>query len=188
MKKNELTKEELLLEIENLKKLLADKEAVKQRLKDNESRFRSIVEDSQAGYFFIDNEGLFQKVNKAWLNLYQYNDFEEVLGRHFADVQQLDDIESAKEFVENIKNGNPEFMNGEFNRKCKNGSTGFHSFSARPVYIQNSFVGIEGFIIDITKQKEAELELLKANEIIERNEKNTVVCFFRCKKVSIYTN
>jgi len=142
----------------------------KQKAEESEKRFRSIIENTQAGYFFIDNKGLFQKVNEAWLDLYKYESFEEVIGVHFATVQQIEDIESADQFVEGIRKGNPDFMIGDFSRKCKDGSLGYHSFSARPVYENNTVIGIEGFIIDITKQKEIEIELKKAKEKAEKKE------------------
>lgn len=143
----------------------------KENAEESEKRLLSIIENSEAGYFFIDNDGLFQNVNRAWLNLYKYEDFEEVIGKHFVNVQQLDDLESAKQFVEGIRNGDPAFTNGYFSRLCKDKTIGYHSFSARPVYLNNKIAGIEGFIIDTTKQKEVEIELTFAKEIAERNAK-----------------
>jgi PAS domain S-box-containing protein len=143
----------------------------KERAEESEARFRSIIENTEAGYFYIDNEGIFQKVNRAWLNLYKYDSFDEVIGKHFIQVQQLEDIEAAKQFVEGIKKGIPEYMNGNFSRLCKDKTVGYHSFSARTVYQGNLILGIEGFIIDITKQKESEIELIQSRETLEKNEK-----------------
>ena len=41
----------------------------KEKANENENRFRSIIENASAGYFFIDNDGIFQDVNKSWLKL-----------------------------------------------------------------------------------------------------------------------
>lgn len=42
---------------------------------------------------------------------------------------------------------------GEVKRICKNGDIGYHSFTASPVKDENNnIIGIEGFIIDTTKQ------------------------------------
>lgn len=142
----------------------------KVKAEESEIRFRSIVENTEAGYFFIDNDGLFQSVNRAWLNLYKYGSYDEVIGKHYTVVQQLEDIENAKVFVDGIRAGNPQFMIGDFTRKCKDGSLGYHTFSARPVFIDNKIAGIEGFIIDATKQRAFEQELLVAKEKAEKSE------------------
>ncbi len=136
---------------------------------DNELRLKAIFKDTQAGYFFIDSDGFLQNVNKAWLELYKYTSPDEVIGKHFVQVQQLDDIEGAKEFVDGIMKGKPEYMSGDFSRKCKDGTFGYHSFSAHPVYKEDKCIGIEGFIIDITQLKETEKELLKAKNEAEES-------------------
>ena len=149
----------------------------KENAEESEKRFRSIIENTEAGYFYLDNNGLFQNVNRAWLRLYKFDDFDEVIGKHFAKVQQIDDLESANEFVEGIRNSNPAYMNGYFSRKCKDGSIGYHSFSARPIKIGNVALGIEGFIIDITQLKNTEAELIRSKELVEESEKHFRLLF-----------
>lgn len=127
-------------------------------------RLRKIIENSRAGYFFINNEGIIENVNNAWLKLYKYNNRDEVIGKHFVEIQQIDDIEDSKLFVEGIRKQDPNFTTGEFSRKCKDGSTGYHSFSAKPVFDKNNLIGIEGFIIDITERVEIEKKLRDSEE------------------------
>ena len=119
-------------------------------------RFRSVIENSEAGYFMIDKEGIIQDVNDGWVKMYKYSSSDEVIGKHYAVIQQPEDLEEAKEFVNGIMNNNPMYMRGEFSRKCKDGSTGYHRFSAKPVIRDGKTAGIEGFIIDTTKAKESE--------------------------------
>ena len=162
--------EGLVRDITERKQAEAELIKAKEKAEESEFRFRSIVENTEAGYFFIDNDGLFQSVNMAWLKHYKYNSFDEVIGKHFRVVQQLEDIESAEAFVNGIRAGDPHFMIGDFSRKCKDGSLGYHTFSARPVFVDNKIEGIEGFIIDTTKQREFEQELLVAKEKAEKSE------------------
>lgn len=138
---------------------------------ESEAHFRSIIDNTQAGYFFIDNKGIFRNTNKAWLDLYKYDSYDEVIGKHFTTVQQIDDVDAAVKVVEAIMQGDSASMQGEFSRKCKDGSIGYHSFSSHPVLVNDKIVGIEGFIIDVTKLKETEFKLLEAKEIAEKNEK-----------------
>lgn len=142
----------------------------KEHAEKSEKRLLSIIDNTLAGYFFIDNDGIFQNVNQAWIDLYKYESFDEVIGKHFTTVQQINDIENAEIFVEGIKKGNQDFMNGEFSRKCKDGTFGFHSFSARPVYFNNIIIGIEGFIIDTTAHKMVEQALKRSKALLTEAE------------------
>jgi len=73
----------------------------------------------------------------------------------------------------------PRFMNGEFSRLCKDGSIGYHSFTAHPVSHGNAVTGIEGFIIDTTLRRKAEEELKTANESLLEGER---------RLMNLYTN
>ena len=133
-----------------------------EQLRENEARFRSIIENTDAGYFFIDQDGIIRNVNDAWIQMYKYESADEIVGQHFAVIQKVDDLELAKEFVTEIMAGNPDYLTGEFSRKCKDDSIGYHSFSARPVYHAEQVIGIEGFIFDTTEREKAEEALRKS--------------------------
>ena len=146
---------------------ISERKRSEEALRENEARFGSIIENTEAGYFFIDRYGIIQDVNSSWVKLYKYSSIDEVLGQHFTMVQNVDDVEKAKEFVEGIMHGDSRCLGGEFSRKCKDGSIGYHSFSARPVYHKGEVIGIEGFIIDVTEHRKAEEELQKYREHLE---------------------
>ncbi len=132
-------------------------------LKDSESHFRLILENTDAGYFFIDKEGIIRDVNNAWVRLYKYNSKEDIIGQHFEIIQRPGDVEAARVVIQGILNGDPRHLSGEFSRKCADMSVGWHSFSARPVMQDDKVIGIEGILIDITERKKAE-ELMSENE------------------------
>ncbi|MBU0993440.1 MAG: PAS domain S-box protein [Proteobacteria bacterium] len=134
-------------------------------LKESENRFRSIIENTDAGYFFIDKEGIIRDVNHSWVRMYQYASADEIIGRHFTVIQKADDVEQAKVFVDSIMNGDTRFLSGEFSRKCNDGRVGYHSFSARPVIKMEEVIGIEGFIIDITERKKLENQLQQSHKM-----------------------
>ncbi len=125
---------------------------------ENESRFRTIIEDSRAGYFFIDKDGFIRDVNDSWVRMYKYDSRDEIIGHHFNEIQRFEDVSKAQTFVDNILQDDQAYLSGDFSRRCKDGSIGFHSFSARPVLKDGKAIGIEGFIIDSTGQKVAEIE------------------------------
>ena len=126
-------------------------------LSEAEERFRGIVENTDAGYFFIDNEGKFQSVNRAWLKMHGYDSRDDVIGRPFTLTQVKADMDSAQQNVEALLTGDA-IPTGEFTRLCKDGTVGYHTFSAHPVVQGGQVVGFEGFIIDANARKLAEKE------------------------------
>lgn len=138
----------------------------KSLLQESERRFRGIIETTQAGYFFIDKQGCFQNVNDAWLRMHKYTSPDEVIGRHFSLTQIDHDLETASTIVRGLLEGNP-VPSGEFARRCKDGSVGYHSFTINPVLQGGQIAGLEGFIIDATDSKIAEERIERFGRIFE---------------------
>ncbi|MCP4536983.1 MAG: GAF domain-containing protein [Chloroflexi bacterium] len=131
-------------------------------LQESGARFRKIIENTQTGYFFINREGQFQHVNDAWLQMHKYTLPDEVIGQHFAITQIDANLEQAQKDVTKLLGGEP-IPTGEFTRRCKDGSIGYHTFSVNPVVQDGQVIGLEGFIIDTTEQKQAEETLARYN-------------------------
>jgi PAS domain S-box-containing protein len=146
----------------------------KQALEESEKRFRSIIENSDVGYFFIDTKGYIRDVNPAWLNLYRYDLAGEVLGHFYSELQVAEDMERAEKIAKGIISGDPQSQSGEFSRKCKDGTIGYQTFSIRPVTQSGKVIGYEGFIIDTTARKLAEDAIRNMNiELEERVKERT---------------
>ena len=141
-----------------------DRKRAEEALKDSEKRFRSIIEGTEAGYFFIDKDGIFQDVNEAWLRMHHYSSSDEVIGQHFSLTQIDSDMEAANKIVKRLLGGEP-LPAGEFSRRCKDGSIGYHTFTVSPVVHGGEIIGLEGFIIDITDKKELETHLRQAHKM-----------------------
>lgn len=137
--------------------------AAEEALRLSEERFRSIVENTEAGYFFVELNGKMAAVNQAWLKMYGYERKEDVIGRNFMDLQKEDDIEQAKQIVRGIFHGDPHYQSGFFSRTMKNGQIGYHTYTARAVRQGDKIIGVEGFLIDTTALRRAE-EALRASE------------------------
>ncbi len=131
-------------------------------LRENEKRFHRIITETDAGYFFIDNDGHFLDVNNAWLKMHHYSSLDQVIGQHFSLTQVDTDIESTKKIVKELLEKKSGFT-GEFSRRCKDGSVGYHTLSAHLVVQGEKVIGIEGFLIDTTSRKQAE-EALQESE------------------------
>ena len=101
-------------------------------MNEEENRFRRAVQGSGAGYFQIGSDGCFQWVNDAWLRMHGYAEVAEVAGHHFSATQVDGDLARAGEVVWRVLAGDA-VESGEFTRKRKDGSVGYHTFSAHPV-------------------------------------------------------
>src|SRR6478752_1936573 len=120
-----------------------------------EERFHRALKDASTGYFLVDTEGCFRWVNDAWLRLHGYSSLDEVIGRHFSITQPDGDLEKAQAVVRELLAGAP-VPEGEFSRKRKDGSLGYHTFSAHSVIEGERVVGLEGFLIDTTRFHDSE--------------------------------
>jgi PAS domain S-box-containing protein len=140
---------------------ITDEKRAEEALQESEQRYRSIIELNTAGYFRIELDGRFREVNDAWLRMHKYSSRDEIIGKHFS-ITQLDrDLESAQEIVKSLLAGRP-IPSGEFSRLCRDGSVGYHTFSATPVVRHGRITGLEGFLIDITGRRQAEEALVES--------------------------
>ena len=142
---------------------VSERKRAEEARREIESRFQNYVENTDAGYFYIDREGLFRRVNEAWLRMHGYTTPDEILGKHFAITQVDVDIEEATSIVKKLLEGEP-IRTGEYSRRCKDGSVGYHTFSAMPVLEQGKVIGLEGFIIDTTERRRVEEALSESED------------------------
>ena len=144
---------------------ITERKKTEQAIRESADRFKNVVEGTEAGYFRIGLEGRFESVNKAWLHMHGYDAAEEIIGQHFSTTQTGQDYAQAESIVESVLHGEV-IPAGEFSRRCKDGSVGYHSFSVYPVRKDNIVVGLEGFLIDTTEQKRADAALRLQEEKI----------------------
>jgi PAS domain S-box-containing protein len=126
-------------------------------LRSSEEHLRVVLDTSEAGYFFIDPAGVFQRVNTAWLRMHGYEHAGEIIGKHFSHTQAEPDQQKAATVVAQLFAG-AKIPAGEFSRRRKDGSLGYHTFSAHVVREAGSIVGIEGFLIDTTSLRQIRSE------------------------------
>ena len=156
------TYDELEQRVKALEKQVAQFNETEEAFRESDERFGKIVENSQAGYFFVDLKGQWKDVNEAWLKMHGYSSREEVIGKHFSLTQVDGNMEAAQKNMERLLGGEP-IPAGEFSRRRKDGSIAYHTFSASPVIKRGEIVGLEGFIIDDTERKLAQEALKQAH-------------------------
>jgi len=122
-----------------------------------QQRFQNIIEQAEAGYFRIGRDGCYEDVNPAWLLMHAFTSKADIIGQHFSKVQVPESWAQEGQVVTALQNG--QGISGEAPRLLRDGTIGYHSFSANPVYGNDGIMAIEGFLIDTTRQKTAELEV-----------------------------
>ncbi len=125
-----------------------------------EEKFRSVINNSGAGYFRIDKNGYYEEVNDAWASLYKYDSPAEIIGKHFSLSRSKDDFDELEKTFKRVLTGET-IPHGEVKRICKDGSCGFHTVTMTPVVKNGNVVGVEGFILDTTARRLAERELME---------------------------
>jgi PAS domain S-box-containing protein len=140
---------------------ITERKRAEEALRESEERFRKIVQEANAGYFFIDREGYYKEINNAWLTMHKFDSADEIIGHHFSETQSDSDLEQANKIVENLLNGVP-VPSGEFSRLNNDDTLGYHHFTLSPVVKNAETIGLEGFLIDTSEKRQAD-EKVKAN-------------------------
>ena len=111
------------------------------------------VDDSAAGYYRINKNGILEDVNEAWLNMYKCKDRSKFIGKHYSETRNEKTIKDLDDLVNKVLQG--EQITGIPSiRNCADGSIGKHILSANPVIENGKIVGMEGFILDIDETVE----------------------------------
>ena len=134
-------------------------------LKENEEKFRNIFESFQDIYFRCDKKGTIIMVSPSVKELLEYDeDF--VMGNHI--VNFYPNVEQSKQLVRKLLR-EKSLRNVEASVKTKSGREIQVLCNIRVLYKNDEYAFIEGVARDITKLKEASLELQKAKEVAERS-------------------
>jgi PAS domain S-box-containing protein len=158
-------------ELASLRRRLAALEAVaaenrqyREALAEQEAGFRRVVEQTAAGYFRVDLELRFVRVNQAWLLMHGYTSADEVVGQHVSGIV-LSPLADLEEHRRRLLAG-ATISAAEFSVRHKNGSIGYVTCSVHPVIQQGEVTGMEGFSIDITERKRAEEQVRRTTRAL----------------------
>ncbi len=139
---------------------ITDRVETEQRLRDSEERFRNVVQRSLQGYFRVDTEGKAIDVNQAYLDISGY-ERDELVGMHFMQLVPEEDIESASQLFRRLMSGR-DVNYTEIRIRHKSGKIITLGFHARRVVEKGIVEGIEGMVMDMTKEKQYVLDLQRS--------------------------
>jgi len=166
---NKPTYEELLVEIENLKKILADKNEIEQSLEASQEKFRLMVMNSPDTIIIQDINGITTFISDHVETLTGYSP-SFFIGKNIpAQLIYPDDFEKCTTAVTSLQAGN-EVVNLEYRFRKSNGEVIWVQHTARPFFVDGTISGIQNNIREITKQKSMEKELTKTKELAQESE------------------
>ncbi|MBI9071172.1 MAG: PAS domain S-box protein [Melioribacteraceae bacterium] len=145
--------------MEDLQLEVVERKEREKLLVESETKFRTILETAQDGFWITSMDGEILAVNEAYISMSGYTR-EELLKMGIADAEAIESTASVKEHLNNIvKNGSDSFESVHIR---KDGSR-FH------VEISVKYVNLDGgicvvFIKDITERKKADEELLNSEK------------------------
>ncbi len=149
----------------------------KQKLKESEEKFRTIIENAKEGYYEVDLKGNFTFYNSALSNLLKYSP-NELMGMNFDKIMNEENKKlTYRAFNYAYRTGveRPEFQYELINKNGEN------LYGETSIYVRydsdGSKIGFSGFIRDITEKKEAEQRLKESEEKFRTMAEQSVVGF-----------
>ncbi len=130
--------------------------------------YKIIFENASDQIAIIDTNGIFLDVNEQAVDIFGFTR-DEIVGKSIFDIEYLDSERMNELFLDFIHNtDNPKNKVTEYRGIRKDKSTVYFEVSSRPVYENGEHMGYVAIIRDISKRKEAEIELHKYQEQLEQ--------------------
>jgi two-component system, sensor histidine kinase len=136
------------------------------QIKQNEEKYRSIIENLKLGLLEVDTENRITKAYSTFCELSGYEE-EELLGRNVEDLL-WDKADAAVMSKQSRKRELGEADVYDIRIRKKDGTLAWHTVSGAPIYnLHKEITGSIGINIDITDRKLREYELKHAKELAE---------------------
>jgi PAS domain S-box-containing protein/putative nucleotidyltransferase with HDIG domain len=130
-------------------------------LRQNEAKYRDLVENLNDVIFTVDLQGTLTYVSAPARQVIGYAP-DELVGRSFQEIIHLDDLPGLNQrFREILEN---DITPWEFRFRTKDGEIRWARTSSRPIVESGRSVGIRGVLSDITGRKQAEEALSRSLE------------------------
>lgn len=142
-------------------------QASEEQSRENEARYRSVVNHVREVIFQTNTLGLWTFLNPAWIEITGFS-LEESLGRHFLDYIHPDDQPQSAELFQQLMQQEEKQGHAEVRYLTKAGQTRWIEVYVRPTLdAEGQIVGTSGTLSDISGRKQAEAELTSKNLALE---------------------
>ena len=162
------SKEQLLHELEELRRRISELEVSEARHKGVEERYRSIFDDAVIGIFQVSPEGRFLDVNPAAARILGYESPEDFIRRNTNILTHVYAFEEDRNRILKLMREQGFIRNFEVRCRHRNGNIVWVSVYARFVRDQaGTIIYHEGTVEEITSRKQTEETLNKSRDELE---------------------
>ncbi len=143
---------------------ITERKRAEEALWESEAKFREMADLLPQIVFESDMHGKLIYVNKQAYKLSGYSEQESLIGKSSLSFYVPEDRDRAVENIQLSLYNRKQKENNEFTMVRKDGSTFNVLVYSNPILKDNKPVGMRGIIVDISKIKKTEQELIKAKE------------------------
>lgn len=150
---------ERILYLEGTMEDITDRKHMEKALRESEERYRIAIEHSNDGVVITrSNEHLY--VNKRYVEMFGYDNAEELIGKPLSATVHPDDLDRVTDFSRRRQLGEPAKSSYEFKGRRKDGTSFYAEASVASIVFQDSRASL-AYIRDITPRRHAEEAMLR---------------------------
>lgn len=144
---------------------ITERKKMENTLIESEERFRNFFEKNVAGVFITDPAGNIKACNSTFAKIYEYDSVAHALASNAYSL--YDDPRERDRFVDTVRK-NKTLMSYESKLKTAKGNTIYITDHAVGVFDEEgNLQELQGFVLDVTKQKLAEFEAQRFSHAVE---------------------
>jgi len=145
---------------------ITERKKVEEALSESEERGRVVLENSNDGISMLQSD-ICQYANKQYIKMFEFDSFEEVVGKSIRSTVHPDDVEMVTEIINRRQRGEPVPSRYEFKGITKKGNTLYVEVSAASITFRGRPFDLI-YLRDITERKRAEESLMKSHKELEQ--------------------
>ncbi len=145
---------------------ITERKKAEETILESEERYRIAIENSNDG-IAIHRSDIIQYANKRYIEMFEYNNPDEAVGKSSKPTIHPDDLDRVTEIISRRQRGEPVPSRYEMKGLTRNGKIIFVEVSAATITYQGETANLI-YIHDITERKRAEEALVKSHKELEQ--------------------
>ncbi len=149
---------------------ITERKEAEDKIRQSEKKFRDLVENINEVIYTVDTKGILTYISPTVESFIGYHPIE-VIGHPFTEFIYNEDLPSLSKSFQSILSG--QSASSEYRVNTKSGEIRWMRTSSQPIFSEDRVVGVQGVLIDITEEVEAEEQLkeseLKFRHLFERS-------------------
>lgn len=141
---------------------IADRKRIERALRESEEKYKYLIENINDVIFSIVENGVVTYISPAIQSILHY-DPSEIIGKSLSDFVEEEDLGLVENRFQKVSRGEPVTI--ECRMKDKSGTVRWMRISEKPTKTNGQYIGSQGVLTDITKQKVLESQLVQAQKL-----------------------